>query len=668
MQQIKKEILNLEIKNNHTYNFEIPVDGIYLIKIIASAKSWWQNTKSFKSFFQDDDLAVKIDNIEFSKLNGKRGLFDGEAAWNGNNLKGLSKTNIFLVKLNKGTHNLNFLVDQSPTLESITIYVINENETELNYAPVENNPAQDGNRRQWMIIIPVNVVIKKLNIKAIAKNYPNNTDDDDIKLILDGKIEPNTEDKSHKNWFWCGRTLQGQEKEFSRELNWETGLHYAELWVDRMPELKSINFGLETPSLRKEKAIVVWEQTALREDPNQNSQAIIEEINKGNQIDVLEKAVIGARPANKNGISLLSDRWHKAEFQGKIGYIYCEALEIEGESKEKIEELILNKAKELNEDGCLMVAVASRESKLFPYAVSKVGAQGLFQLMEIAISDVNKEFEKDFSDRLDVGQSIESGILYFQIIKNKYQNKENSLEKTLAAWNWGIGHINSDKPFILNNLPQETQQFVKEVIKASSVCKGNAGKSGKVSISWLIGISFCIIILFLAGWFLLFEKKFELPKKYKNYSIVKEESIDVDKDGRNEKLVVISNIQTEHSFGDTKTILIKKDGTFLEVSQYGSELQWQKIGDFNNNGKIDIATFYGYSGSAGFGKLYLQEWSENSFSLLLSKEDVENTVEFKDLDNDGIEEIVYNFYQYKWGKEDQEIYKWDSDKRAVVLK
>ncbi|MFH1048731.1 MAG: hypothetical protein V1732_03645, partial [Patescibacteria group bacterium] len=61
-------------------NFEIPEDGIYFIEIIASAKSWWQNLKSLKSFFNDDDLAVKIDDIEFPKLNGKKGLFDGEAA------------------------------------------------------------------------------------------------------------------------------------------------------------------------------------------------------------------------------------------------------------------------------------------------------------------------------------------------------------------------------------------------------------------------------------------------------------------------------------------------------------------------------------------------------------------------------------------------------------
>ena len=242
MNQIKQENLNLEIKNNYAYGFEIPEDGICLIEIIASAKSWWQNLKDFRSFFQDDDLTVKINDIEFPKLNGKKGLFDGEVAWNGNNLRGLSKTNIFIISLNKGAHALNFLADKNPILKSIAIYAIDK--TELIYSPLENNPAQDGNRRQWIAVIPVNVSIEKLGIKAIVNNYPENTDDDDIKLIIDGRIEQNTEVRSHKNWFWCGKTSHGQEKEFSRELSWEAGLHYIELWADRMPVLKSLNIAL----------------------------------------------------------------------------------------------------------------------------------------------------------------------------------------------------------------------------------------------------------------------------------------------------------------------------------------------------------------------------------------------------------------------------------------
>jgi len=237
MDLIKKDKPNIVVKNNYEYIFEVAEDGICFIEIIASAKSWWQNFKGLVSFFRDDDLTLKIDAIEFPKLNGKAGLFDGEVAWNGNNLKGFSKTNIFVINLNKGSHKLEFLVDQKPFLESIAVYTVGE--TELNYIPAENNPAQDGNRRQWMTAILVDVPMKNLNIKASAKKYLEDRDDDDIKLIIDGNIQKNETDKSHKNWFWCGKILDGQEKEFNQDLNLEKGLHYIELWADRMPEIKT---------------------------------------------------------------------------------------------------------------------------------------------------------------------------------------------------------------------------------------------------------------------------------------------------------------------------------------------------------------------------------------------------------------------------------------------
>lgn len=59
-------------------------------------------------------------------MNGKKGLFDGEVAWNGNNLKGLSKTDFFVARLQKGEHTINFIPDQKPFLETITVYQIED--------------------------------------------------------------------------------------------------------------------------------------------------------------------------------------------------------------------------------------------------------------------------------------------------------------------------------------------------------------------------------------------------------------------------------------------------------------------------------------------------------------------------------------------------------------
>lgn len=233
------------IKNGYKYNFDVQEDGLYLIEIIASAKSWWQNLLKIK--FGDDDLTVQIDDIGFPKLNGKKGLFDGEVAWNGNNLKGFSKTDIFIINFSKGIHTLTFLTNQSPTLNSIEIKKV---DYEINYIPKDNNPAENGDRRQWMTIVLANLSLKNINIKAIAKNYLNQNDADDIKLIINGEIELNENkiDKKHKYWYWSGKFLKGQEKEFNKEFNKTKGIYYIELWADRMLEIKNIKIDIESGS------------------------------------------------------------------------------------------------------------------------------------------------------------------------------------------------------------------------------------------------------------------------------------------------------------------------------------------------------------------------------------------------------------------------------------
>jgi len=243
MEIIREEDINCELKEKgFSWYFEVEKQGIYGIEITASAKSWWQNFLRLRLFFKDDDLTVKIDGIAFPKKSGKRGLFDGEVAWNGNNLKGLKKTNFFIIKLQSGKHTLDFLVDQSPKLEKIKIYQIGE--SEISYLPKDNLPIEDGNRRQWLTIILVNLDLNFLKIKASAKQGKRflifKRDDSDLKLIINGEIQKNKEPKSHKNWYWCGRTLKGKEKIFEKELDLKPALHYIELWADRTPKVQEI--------------------------------------------------------------------------------------------------------------------------------------------------------------------------------------------------------------------------------------------------------------------------------------------------------------------------------------------------------------------------------------------------------------------------------------------
>jgi len=246
MRSILEEKFNKYIKNEFVYDFDISETGLYVIEISSQAKDWLRNTLKFISFFQDDDLAVKIDNGEFPKLNGKRGLFDSEAAWNGNKLKGHSQINIFFIHLDAGKHTLRFIANQSPFLETVRIYQV-ANEQNVVFEPVKNYQIESGNRRPWLIFILVNLELERLKIQANANQKQG--DDDDLQLKINGERQINDTLKSHKYWYWCGRVLKGQSKTFDKKLNLAAGLHYIELWADNTPVLESVEMAL----IRKDK-------------------------------------------------------------------------------------------------------------------------------------------------------------------------------------------------------------------------------------------------------------------------------------------------------------------------------------------------------------------------------------------------------------------------------
>jgi len=660
---INEEInkIGKEIADNSEYGFDISESGIYMIEIIASAKNWLQN---WKHFFDDDDLTVKIDDIEFPKLNGKTGLLNGEAAWNGNNLKGLKKTNVFIVHLKSGQHKIEFIADRSPYLESIKISKM-ENENWVEYIPEdENKQAQDGNNRQWINFVFTELPVK--NVQISAKAEKREKDRDDIKLIIDGAIQENPDSEYFKNWYWCGSLDDGEEKTYEKEINLTKGLHYIELWADRMPTLNEVKIILAKNEEQKEEeqitAKVVWEIAKFRKEPKIDEYNILGELKQGDKLAVIEKAIEGERPTNKKDEFLTSNRWHRVKWNNKEGYIFSMALEIEGENQEAIQEFIIKKAKELQEDECLMLAIAKRESKFFPYSISGMEAKGLFQLVQDAMLHVNEEFKKDFSNAFDIYQNIEAGILYWKIVQEKYKNCDDFLSRCLAAWNRGLNRVSNTKPFILAEQPVETQQFIKDVNIFRKEYKDNIKNQGKILL-YLLFLSVGIILI--ASFLFLYNfktKRIEIPACYSEFSILDEKIIDIDGDRNLEKIAILSTVPTEYTFGITKIILIQKNGSFIELPDEGLELQWWEIGDFNKNGKKDVAVLYGYTGSAGFGDFYLYEWNRDNFITLFSREDIGNKVAFEDVDHDGIEEILYEFYPRKWSKKQLDVYKWDNEK------
>jgi len=236
---IKQEKIIKEVSGRYDWAFDLADDGLYLIEIIAGAKSWLQNLKSFKSFLNADNLALTLDEIEIST--SKSNENNARAAWNGNELKGCMKTAVIAIRLKKGKHALNFNVKQKPFLKNISISLVEEPD-KIIYIPTDNNPAEKASGRPWLSFVVINLSVWQISI--LAKAQKRGWDDDDIKLIIDGEVQKNDPPvggkSSHKDWYWCGKADNGTAKEFKKPLNFNHGFHYSDLYADETPFLEKI--------------------------------------------------------------------------------------------------------------------------------------------------------------------------------------------------------------------------------------------------------------------------------------------------------------------------------------------------------------------------------------------------------------------------------------------
>lgn len=246
MRLVREEKIFKEITGKYSCGFTFPEDGVYLIEIIASAKSWWQNFKASRSFFKDDDIFLYLDGEELTTSQYTKK--DARSAWNGNELCGLEKTVIIAVNLSKGKHAVDLKPDQSPYLKSLVIYKVEEKD-KINYIPTQNNPAQKGEGRPWLSCIILDLFITSLSIAA--KVNKNRGDDDDIKLVVNGKIQKNDDKRAHQDWYWCGKALKGKDKKFFKDINSKTKQYNIDLYSDKTPYLVKIEIGIKPANTKR---------------------------------------------------------------------------------------------------------------------------------------------------------------------------------------------------------------------------------------------------------------------------------------------------------------------------------------------------------------------------------------------------------------------------------
>jgi len=458
------------IKEEYKHNFQVSKTGLFSISISARCKSGEQT-----GIAGGEDLRVEIDDKKLREVppKDKPRYKDIPSAWNGAKLKGLKKTIIFILWLNKGEHNLKFIPEQGAVIEEEPKIKFIENPNKMVFNLEEQ--AEDGDCRPWITFALVDLPLKSLIAKVTVKGRWR--DSDDVKLIIDNEIQKNKFSLFHRYWLWSGsifkKFFQKETQTKTINTNLDSGLHYIEFWADKIPVLHKVE--LVIPPLRGR--IVLCQDIEetnfvnFRDNPNTDENTkILDKLKDGEEIEILEERVIGEWILFKSCI------WHKVKYKNQTGYILSSFVEIEGQERKIVIEKIKQKANELGIDENLVLALAGCESRYKPYACSRpsnekdkegfeTAAKGVFQLTERLIVDLNdsgQPFYSPVGDPFNIEQNIRAGIKYFKwLYDERYKNDKDRLKKSIAAYNTGPYDVSIEESLNLELYDEQTQRLVK---------------------------------------------------------------------------------------------------------------------------------------------------------------------------------------------------------------
>lgn len=121
--------------------------------------------------------------------------------------------------------------------------------------------------------------------------------------------------------------------------------------------------------------------------------------------------------------------------------------------KNELKKMLIEVARKYELEPALILAVATQESRLDPYARSHMGAMGLMQLMPATARSFGVK------NIFDPRQNAEGGARYIRFLLGEL---DNDIELTLAAYNAGMAPVlqyNGIPPFT------QTQVFVERVLQ-----------------------------------------------------------------------------------------------------------------------------------------------------------------------------------------------------------
>lgn len=444
MKLIKQEKISTQISDQYVWNFTIPKNGVYIVSISARCKNWLQN---YKLLFNDDDLAIQIDDYLFAEIKGKKREFVSSGSWNGNEIKGDIKNVLFILPIKTGEHQIRFWVDGHPILEEIKIYKVDESEIDLMASDIITSG-------KFLDVIFKNLKIEKLEVKAKAEINSN------LEIKIDGKTEKNSKYKRFEKWYWYGQELKGKNKDYIMSDVLYGDMHSVQMGGQGKPEIESIKLKIDLDNIvyssgfvKLYKDIVIRDDVNLRSDHTDESESLLM-LRDGEKVNILNENVKGKYIEN------LSEIWHEVVIRGIRGYILSSYVEIEGQEREKIIDLIKEKCNQYDVDANLMLAIASQESHFKPFAKSgpDISPMGIFQLSKDTRTDTGVLEAYNFY------QNVEGGVKHYKWLEKEISGRGDILERRLVAWHDGTKNIKNKKSVNYNELSTETKSFIKNVL------------------------------------------------------------------------------------------------------------------------------------------------------------------------------------------------------------
>lgn len=280
MTLIQRKEYKKEISQAFNDSFEIVDSGLYVLEINASVRSWWQNTKTMRSFWKKDSLTILIDGKPTQPLQKKK--LHADDLWNGNILKGSDQTVYVVLRFNAGSHSFSFTVRGKPFLNTIILYQIKDHAIELKKLQPEKR-----DRTPWLVFV-FTESISLVSLAIAARTEKHQRDDDDLRLLLDGDAVKNESRNAHHDWYWCGKDLNGTSKTFQKEFTKDNSPTRIELDADGSPIIDALKLMVafqETHSqLFSIKDVKTYTSKGLngRENYNRFDQEIVDVVNQWN--------------------------------------------------------------------------------------------------------------------------------------------------------------------------------------------------------------------------------------------------------------------------------------------------------------------------------------------------------------------------------------------------